>query len=461
MSKDNKKKTPATADDKLNEELFGDIDGLTFGTSQSDDDEEKVTYPFDCPALDIPMGGGVVSGKIYELFGAESHGKSTFALDMCGRFCHYWEKKDELYRVLWVESESAFDDTRASYMGLPIGGDNRKFIFYKTDIFEEGRDRIKAMLEKSVKKKMHLFIVWDTIAAVSTLKEKEATSMEDDEDDGKSSTNRGGLMEKPRLLKAMFRDMTTLLGNTQSTLVLVNQINIKAQGKYQFTTDSSGGHALRHHASVRMRVDRSTADDVEPTGSDGRTFLEATRPTITFVKNKLTGFTKYRVKMHVHINTGFDSLETRVLYLKEAKIMPPAVGGWSTFKIPVGYALKVQDKVEMTEVKMQSIKHFKNLMVSHPHMIDWLDYMTYKSFCNDSPLVKIKNIDKLWAFEEKFYKQRITKLANDERTAADIMFKSLIKDTDVEPSDSDKGNGTVPPKSGGKPAKTAEARTVQ
>jgi RecA/RadA recombinase len=427
MSKNFKSKVEE--DKKLNKELFGDMDGLIFGSSDEDSDD-RVVYPFNCPPLDIPLGGGIVSGKIYEVFGPESHGKSTWALDISKIFCDYWEKSGELYRVVWIESESAFDDVRATFMGCPI---TTKFIFKKTDIFEEGRDTIKAMLERALKKKMHLLFVWDTIAAVSTLKEKEGSAVEDaDDDDDKSKANRGGLMEKPRLLKAMFRDITHPLGETHSTLVLVNQISIKSQGKFMFTTDSSGGHALRHHASVRARIDRNSADDYAPIDKSGRAVLQATKPVISFAKNKITGYTKYQVQMYVDLNSGLDTLETRLLFLKRSKLVPPAAGGWTTISIPSSYATKPMEKLDMMELKFNTSASFKNLCEKHPHMVDWLDYLTYKTFIADSPLVKIKNIEKIWTYEEKFYGQHLTKLAQDEREAANMMYKTAIKDADME-----------------------------
>ena len=413
------------------DEEFGSIPGVEMG-SKPVHEEIKYVYGYDCPPIDIPSGGGIVGGKIYEIFGEESHGKSTFALENAKTFCDYWSKVPGAnYRVFWVESESAFDKVRAAYLGCDL----TKFMFFKTDVFEDGRDRIRLALDKAQKQGVKLFIVWDTIAATATRNEKDANAevsgVEDDggEDDGKSKTNPGGMMEKPRLIKAMFRDMTHLIGETQSTFVIVNQVSLK-KGAYQFSLDSTGGHALKHHASVRAKIHRM--QDLDNVGTDGKSTIYAYISEMSFIKNKLTGYTKYKVPMYFDIIHGLDKIETRLLYLRSSKIIPGAAGGWTTIKIPTGYATKPTDKVEMIEIKYQGNNGFKNMIKKYPHMIDWFDLLTYKTFCSDNPLVKIKNIDKLWVYEEKFYGQRITKLTEEEKNAANIMYDDLVHASDME-----------------------------
>lgn len=433
------KKKNEERDDKVTEKSidadFGDIPGLKMG-SDKNIDEIRHLYSYDCPPLDIPFGGGIVAGRIYEDFGQESHGKSTMALEKARVFCEYWAKqKGSIYRVLWIESESTFDRVRASYMGCDL----TKFMFFETDVFEDGRDRIKLALDKAVRNDVKLFIVWDTIAACATRKEKEANAEAagveegDDDEDGKSKTNPGGMMEKPRLIKAMFRDITTSLGATQSTFIIVNQVNMAKKGPYSFGLDSTGGHALKHHASVRSNIYR--VDDKTKVGRDGIAQVFAFISEISFVKNKITGFTKYKIPVWIDLIHGVDRIETRMLYLKSAKIIPTAVGGWYTMKIPAGYATKPTTEIEsMIEIKFMGTgpSSFIQMLKKHPHMLDYLDFRTYQNFCADSPLVKVKNIDKLWAFEEKFHGQRITKLTPDEKNAADFMYHDLITKADIE-----------------------------
>ncbi|GAF69471.1 unnamed protein product, partial [marine sediment metagenome] len=67
----------------------------------------KHVYPFGCPAIDIPYGGGIYSGKVYQNAGWESVGKSTLGLEMARAFCNYWKaRKENNYVVVWMEAES-------------------------------------------------------------------------------------------------------------------------------------------------------------------------------------------------------------------------------------------------------------------------------------------------------------------------------------------------------------------
>lgn len=119
-------------------------------------------YPFDIPNLDIILGGGLYSGKIVEIFGWESQGKSTFGLEAAKAFTRYWDNKgDDNYAILWIETESALDKLRATWMGCPID----RFLIAEAETVEEGFDTIEMALEKSLKTGIKLFIVWDEIVS--------------------------------------------------------------------------------------------------------------------------------------------------------------------------------------------------------------------------------------------------------------------------------------------------------
>lgn len=424
--------------DKLISDLIDGMEGVKTVFDDLSSDHMDI-YSFNCPPIDIPLGGGLASGRIYEIFGENSHGKSTIALEMVKTFVDHMTNvaKSDKYAVAWIESETAFDKTRARYMGCPV----HRFVFKETDILEEGHKFIKQILERCVEKKLKLVIVWDTIAATLTQKEKDAfddisdTNQKDEDDDkkGKSKTNPGGLMEKPRLIRQMLKDIALPLGQSGSTLILLNQVTTN-KGTYTVTLDSSGGHGLKHYASVRAQVYREQ-DDIykKEDGSDGRFIIS----NLTFKKNKLTGFTKYGSAWWIDVESGLDKVETRLVYMKKQKIVPPASGGWAKVQIPVGYfdSTKVKEgtpyKPDMVEVKYQNAMGFKKLTVEYPHMIDWFDYLMYMEFAKDS-LVKVKNIDHIWEFEKKFFGERRTVLTDKEKDAAQVLFSELLLEADKQ-----------------------------
>lgn len=423
----------------------------------------KYVYPLGCPSIDIPLGGGVMGGRVIEVIGEESHGKTTVALQMTKAFADFWkQEKDDNYVVLWIESESTLDLARAQFMGCPVN----KILVYETDIFEHGRDKIKSMLDRCKKKGLRLFIVWDTIAATSTLKEKEVADLlmeEDDEDDGKKKkANPGGLVEKPRLIRQMFRDITVDLGKTNSTLIIVNQMTTQI-GKYGAPLESSGGKGLRHHASIRVRIAR-VDDGKEVILPNGKRIVSSIICEMRYIKNKITGFTNIPTLIYIDKDTGINMMETRMLHLKDQKIIPGAAGGWTTVKIPVGYAdkTKLKDGKPLlpgyTEIKWQSTAQFEKLVnEKYPHLIDWYDYQALLGYASMSSLIKAKIIDKIWEFEDKFFGEQKTVLTDKEKEVARILFSDLMRQQDKENPDI-KEKPAAAPKKAAKPAKASKEK---
>src|SRR5579863_8445625 len=105
---------------------FNGIEGIK---SISDDlgSDVNYMYEFGCPVIDIPFGGGIAPGKVYELYGWQSAGKSTLSLEICKAFENYWiqynamhKKKPKKFVVLWMEAESALDKVRCEFMGCKV-----------------------------------------------------------------------------------------------------------------------------------------------------------------------------------------------------------------------------------------------------------------------------------------------------------------------------------------------------
>lgn len=400
--------------------------------------DSTFSYPLGCPSIDIPMGNGVAAGRVYEILGEESHGKTTLALEMTKAFAKHWaDLKDPNYNILWIESESSLDVARAKFMGCPV----EKFLIYETDVFEHGRDKIRSLLERCKKKGLKLFVVWDTIAATSTLKEKEMADIileeGDEDDDKKKKSNPGGLVEKPRLIRQMFRDITVALGETNSTFVIVNQMTTQI-GRYGAPLDSSGGKGLRHHASVRVQVAKID-DGREEIMPNGKRMVKSIIVEFRYKKNKLTGFTNLPTQVYIDKDTGINMMETRMLFLKEQKIVPPVSGSWTTMKIPIGYADKTLIKAGvpytpgLTEIKWQGTPQLEALIKDkYPHLIDWFDYQTYLTFGKISSLIKAKVIDKIWDYESKFFGRHVTELTAKEHEVSEMMFADLVAAQDAE-----------------------------
>jgi len=396
-----------------------DLMGNDKDLKTADDDlasDSSYIYSFNCPPIDIPLGGGIFSGKVYEFYGEESHGKSTFAELCIIPFYNYWKARGEdKIAVLWIESESALDKMRAKFMGVPI----EIVLTKETDVFEEGAEKIKTILKRCVQKKMKIMIVWDTIAAAGTLSEK-------------TGDKSAGLpeMEKPKLIKKMFRDITNDLGLTDSVFIVVNQVYTKMT-MFGDPLDSPGGKGLRHHASVRSRVRRG--EEIPITLSDGSKKVYAITIELTHVKNKLTTPKQKSIAV-VDLQKGLDPIETCLRFLKAHKITSKPKGASHTkMMIPNNVVIKeetngkTETKIpEIIEISFQNTDQFRKLMdEKYPHLEEWMHYVIYNYYAKHDPLLKVRNIKRIWGYEMKFFGEEKTTINDEEKEIAELIFKDL------------------------------------
>lgn len=370
-------------------------------------------YPFDCAPVDIPFGGGIYSGKIYEVWGWESQGKSSLALEMTKAFSNYWDKLgDSKYAILYLETESAFDKVRAKYMGCKV----ENFIISEVETLEDGESVIMATLEKASKFGIKFLIIWDTIAAAPTRNELAGAT------DPKKAYA-GGMIEKPRVVRKILRNITTMIGKTDATLVLVNQA--MGGGDDASGIPSSPSPAIKFHASVRTYVQGTT--QVKEIMKDGTEKTVGIYSSLLHYKNKLI-LPKQRSSVTLRGETGYDKLDTTLRYLSEKKLITMS-GSWKSIDYPNGYAEKdEQGKLiakELISVKYQSNIKVKEAIDAQPCLKEWMDYLVYKHFTEFSPLVKVKIITKVWDYEVKFLGEKVTTLTDEEIVLARMLHKEL------------------------------------
>jgi len=346
------------------------------------------------------------SGKIYEVMGWESTGKSTFGLESAKAFSNYWKKKgDDNYVVLWVETESALDKLRAAWMGCDLS----RFLISEAETVEEGFNIIESTLKKCVDKNMHLLAVWDTIAAAPTISEKK--------DSEEGSQWSGGLGEKARMIRYYLRRLVTPLGHSKSTAIFINQLYkiIKAT-PYGPTEDSPGGGGLKFHSSARIQVNKR--EDLTKIMPSGETVTEGIVSELYTVKNKLT-LPKQKCSMVLYGERGFDKLETIVRYLKKNKLITQS-GSWMV--------MNFNEK----DLKFQNTNKLKEILVDEPTLENYLDFMVYQNFSIISPLIKIKIIKQLWEYEIQFLGEKKTILTDKELEIANLMYQSLNEEDEKE-----------------------------
>lgn len=373
-------------------ELFAKELGLKVATDVLSSDV-AYWYPINCAPIDIVFGGGIPSGKIIEMYGPESTGKSTNALEFSKAFTDYWRSQgNDDYVVLWIESESALDKIRAQYMGCQID----RFIISEAETVEDGFEVIYNTLEKAQKYRIKLFIVWDTIAAIPTKNEKVA------------GTNTGGMAEKPRIIRQELRKIVTPLGFTNSTMIFCNQIYKNLQ---PFAEDESpGGGGIKFHASIRARlkVTSQSKDGTKITGINTEIYTK---------KNKLT-MPYQRINVVINSEKGLDRLDTTLQFLIANKCIQQKEGG---VKI-----ISVGDN----EYKFQNLGQLSDMISDDAKIKTTMDYLCYLHYSKSSPLMKVKLLEHVWKYEISLFGQKVTKISDEEFALASQLYSTFIEEQD-------------------------------
>lgn len=205
---------------------------------------------------DLASGvGGVARGRIVEVFGAESSGKTTFCLTIAAQF------QREGYCVAIIDTEHALDPKWAKRIGVDLS----RLVITQPDTAEQALD----MIESFVKSGVVQLVILDSVAAL-------APHAEIDGDFGDSHM---GLVA--RLMSQAMRKLIGLIKQTNASVIFVNQTRDKiGQMSYGDPTTTTGGKALKFYSTMRIKVARIQSIKVGDVAVGSRT-------RITFVKNKV------------------------------------------------------------------------------------------------------------------------------------------------------------------------------
>lgn len=206
-------------------------------------------------ALDKALGiGGFPKGRIIEIFGPESSGKTTLALHAVAEA----QKKGGI--AAFIDAEHALDTVYAKKLGVNCD----ELLVSQPDTGEQALE-IADMLVRSGAIDI---IVIDSVAALVPRAEIE----------GEMGDSHMGL--QARLMSQALRKLTGTIGKTQTTLIFINQIRMKIGVVFGNPETTTGGNALKFYASVRLDIRRQSAikDGQEVVGN---------RTKVRVVKNKM------------------------------------------------------------------------------------------------------------------------------------------------------------------------------
>src|SRR6476620_3745864 len=235
------------------EKQFGKGAIMKLGTEQA---EQKIpAIPTGALGLDLALGvGGIPQGRIIEIYGPESSGKTTLTLHIAA------ECQKAGGTVAFIDAEHALDTNYASKLGVDIPNT----LISQPDSGEQALE-ITDMLVRSGA--VNLLIV-DSVAALTPKAELE----------GDMGDSHMGL--QARLMSQALRKLTGSISRSNCTVIFINQLRMKIGVMFGNPETTTGGNALKFYASARMDIRRTGAI------KDGEAVV-GNRTKIKIVKNKV------------------------------------------------------------------------------------------------------------------------------------------------------------------------------
>ncbi len=250
--KDAKLKALKLTLDKL-DKTYGKGAVMKMGDSVIEDVE---VIPSGSLGLDIALGvGGYPRGRVVEIYGPESSGKTTLTLHAIA------EAQKQGGIAAFIDAEHAFDRFYAEKLGVDI--DN--LIISQPDNGEQGLE----IADNLIRSGAIDIVVIDSVAALTPKSEIE----------GEMGDSKMGL--HARLMSQALRKLTGSISKTNCTVIFINQLREKIGVMFGNPETTTGGNALKFYASVRLDIRRST----QIKNTDGAVLGNKTR--VKVVKNKI------------------------------------------------------------------------------------------------------------------------------------------------------------------------------
>jgi len=197
-------------------------------------------------SLDLALGGGIPKGRIIEIYGPESSGKTTLCLNLIAQM------QKEGGQTAFIDAEHAFDPQHAQNIGV----DTNNMLISQPDSGEQALEITETLVRSGA---VDLIVV-DSVAALTPRAEIE----------GDMGDSHMGL--QARLMSQALRKLTGIVSKTGTTVIFINQIRMKIGVMFGNPETTTGGNALKFYSSVRIEVrkraaiEKGTGDQKQPIG---------------------------------------------------------------------------------------------------------------------------------------------------------------------------------------------------
>ncbi len=283
-----------------------------------------------CLSLDIALGvGGYPKGRIIEIYGPESSGKTTFALQAIA------EHQKLGGRAAFIDAEHALDPVYAERLGVNID----ELLLSQPDTGEQALEICEAL----VRSEALSIVVIDSVAAL----------VPQAEIDGEMGDSHVGL--QARLMSQALRKLSGTINKTQTTCIFINQLREKVGVMFGNPETTPGGRALKFYASIRLDIRRNEQLKM----GDG---VVGNRTTIKVVKNKVAPPFKTAV-VDIMYGEGV-SHEGEILDLATEAGIVEKSGAWYSYqgeKLGQGkenVKLLLKDNIELKEEIEKKVREY-------------------------------------------------------------------------------------------------------
>jgi len=261
---------------------YGDTAIMKFGETPNSDVDAVSTGSI---SLDIALGiGGVPRGRIIEIFGPESSGKTTLAQHIIA------EVQKEGGIAAFIDAEHALDPEYAKKIGVQV----KDMLISQPDTGEQALE----ILETLVRSNAVDVVVIDSVAALVPKAEIE----------GEMGDSHMGL--QARLMSQALRKLTGIVSKSKTVVVFINQTRMKIGVFFGNPETTTGGNALKFYSSVRVEVRRSAQI------KQGDTVI-GNRVKVKIVKNKVAApfrTTVFDIMYNEGISVAGDLIDTGIEY---------------------------------------------------------------------------------------------------------------------------------------------------